>query len=431
MFKKLHIQMTLFSSLITSTILVSLTCICLLISENGLLKNTETSFLKELNVMIANIQSQDYISLQWINQLRENNHYQLYFYDSGSPLFTQSLYADQEGIDLAEKTRRYALEHYGLDISTAESKILTAHREFLIRDDSGVDYYAAAGVTPKSKSSLGFIILLSLEEQDRQILAQRLLFTAVDAGAILLLILFSWFFTGKMIVPLEKNRKSQVQFIASASHELRAPLTVILSGTDALSKAEDPYVREHFTRIIKTEGLRMQHLISDMLLLARSDAGSFPVTTVCCQPDVLLMDIYEKYELSAHDRKISLVLKLPEDMPDFCLCDPERITQVLTILLDNAVSYTPEGGKITLSLTQHNGHSIRFCVGNNGPGIPDSEKEAVFERFYRVQSSHTDKQHFGLGLCIAKEIILAHHGQIWVEDGPDNGPRFVFTLPAA
>lgn len=429
MFKKLHIQMTLFASLITSTILVALTCICLLISENGLKKNTESSFMKELNVMITNIQNQDYISLQWINQLRDNNHYQLFFYDSGTPLFTQKLYADEKDTALAEKARFYALEQYGLDISVTNSKILSVHKEFSIKDDFGTDYYAAAGVIPKSKGSLGFIILLSLEEQDRQILAQRLLFTIVDAAAILLLFLFSWFFTGKMIVPLEKNRKSQIQFIASASHELRAPLTVILSGTDALSKAEAPSVREHFTRIIKTEGLRMQHLISDMLFLARSDSGSFPVTAVRCQPDVLLLDIYEKYELQAHDKKRSLILNLPDDMSNFCLCDPERITQVLSILLDNAISYTPEGGRITLSMSQDSTHYLKLIVENTGPGIPDSEKEAVFERFYRSQSSHTDKQHFGLGLCIAREIICSHHGQLWVEDAPDGGPRFIFTLP--
>lgn len=108
-------------------------------------------------------------------------------------------------------------------------------------------------------------------------------------------------------------------------------------------------------------------------------------------------------------------------------CDRERIEQVLSILLDNALSYTPENGRICLSLA---GTSDRptIRVSDNGIGIPDSEKESIFDRFYRCDKAHKDKMHFGLGLCIAQEIIHMHKGKIWVEDTPGGGATFVIIL---
>lgn len=144
------------------------------------------------------------------------------------------------------------------------------------------------------------------------------------------------------------------------------------------------------------------------------------------------MDAYEKFELPARQKKLSLSMSLPEEQLPSCFCDPERIAQVFSILLDNAISYTPEGGKITLSLSMEHRHSMLcFRVSDTGPGVSDAEKGLIFDRFYRSETSHTEKNHFGLGLCIAKEIISAHQGSLWVEDAPEGGAGFVFMLPAA
>ena len=105
----------------------------------------------------------------------------------------------------------------------------------------------------------------------------------------------------------------------------------------------------------------------------------------------------------------------------------KRMEQILAILLDNAISYTPPQGKISLSLQSSPG-KFTLQVSDNGNGIPDSEKEAVFDRFYRQDKSHKDKSHFGLGLCIAWEIVHMHKGKIWVEDTPGGGSTFVVVL---
>ncbi len=112
-------------------------------------------------------------------------------------------------------------------------------------------------------------------------------------------------------------------------------------------------------------------------------------------------------------------------------CDPDRIAQVLSILLHNAVSYTPENGFVSLSLTcrQDRKNLFEITVSDTGVGIPDSDKKRIFSRFYRAEKSRSTKGHFGLGLSIAYEIISAHHGRISVQDNLPCGSVFVVRLP--
>lgn len=143
--------------------------------------------------------------------------------------------------------------------------------------------------------------------------------------------------------------------------------------------------------------------------------------------DTLILSACEKFEPLALRKNISLDFALPDSLSAPYACDRERIEQVLWILLDNALSYTPENGRVCLTLTET---SDWLCirVEDNGPGIPDSEKEAIFDRFYRCDRSHKDKEHFGLGLSIAREIVRMHKGKIWAEDTPGGGASFVVLL---
>ena len=111
-----------------------------------------------------------------------------------------------------------------------------------------------------------------------------------------------------------------------------------------------------------------------------------------------------------------------------CSCDQERIRQVLAILLDNALCYTSPGGRVCLGLSFEQ-NSFSFSVADNGPGIPAEEKKLIFERFYRSDPSRSDREHFGLGLCIASEIIKAHQGRLTVSDTPGGGSTFTVQLP--
>lgn len=432
MFHKLHIQMTFFCSFITSSILIALTLLCFNFAKNSLVKNNYASFLKELNILITQLQSQDSISHQWLRQLQEDNHLLISLYDNGNPLYYQSLNENSHQALIYEAIST-AQNNYELDIFQSSSSLLPTHEEFTATDSHNYSYYISAGKIPKSNGLLSFIVLYDLSGQQQQLAVLGWGIILADVTALLLLSLFSWFFTGRMLKPLESNQKQQIQFISSASHELRSPLAVMLSGLEAVEKAESDIDRHHFARLVREEGTRMQHLISDMLLLAGSDTKSFCLHLDIYQPDGILLNVYEKYEFLAQDKKISLTLSLPDEILPDLNCDFERINQVLAILMDNALSYTPSGGNIHLSLsyrkiTPSGSGRIRFSIADTGTGVPDSEKKRIFERFYRYEASHTDKEHFGLGLCIARELIHAHKGKLWIKDTPGGGATFIVEL---
>ena len=171
----------------------------------------------------------------------------------------------------------------------------------------------------------------------------------------------------------------------------------------------------------------MSRLIDDMLLLTNADNHSWTIRKEPAELDTLLLDAFEAFEPIAREKSIRLSVKLPDTAAPLFFCDRERIRQVLSILLHNAVSYTPEGGRILLSLSS-DGKNACLSVADNGVGIPDSEKACIFERFYRADQSRSQKGHFGLGLCIAAEIMKAHHGQIKVSDTPGGGSTFTLIL---
>lgn len=172
----------------------------------------------------------------------------------------------------------------------------------------------------------------------------------------------------------------------------------------------------------------MSRLIGDMLTLASADSQSWEVKTETTEPDMLLLMVYETYSPLAKEKGLALSLSLPEtDVPALEL-DKDRMIQVLSVLLDNALSYTPAPGRIRLGL-QLGKNSLRVTVSDTGPGVPDSEKTRIFERFHRGEEARSHRAHFGLGLCIAAEIVKRHRGKLWVEDAQGGGAEFIVELP--
>ncbi|MDO5784122.1 MAG: HAMP domain-containing sensor histidine kinase [Eubacteriales bacterium] len=428
MFKQLHVRLTVFFTLITGIIFLFLTSICLLFAESSIKQSNHASFLTKLNAVILHLQEQDNISHQWLNQIQHGEDFKLYLYDNRTPLSYQSYHLSEAERTLVDEAIQQAQNNYDMDIFVPSSQHISTHTEFTFRASNGNEYETSAGIIPNENGYLSFIVLSSHTGLRQQLRFLRLAVIAADVCAILLLAVFVWFFTGRLLVPLSENQKKQMHFIASASHELRTPLSVLLSGLESIAKTTDAEQRAHFIDIMTTEGHRMQHLINDMLLLANADSKSLSIHMEPHQPDELLLHTYEAFEPLARQHDITLTVSLPEDLLPDCCCDWERMTQVFSILTDNALSYTPAGGKIFLSLAYQR-HVFEFRFADTGCGVPDEEKQTIFDRFYRADAAHTDKKHFGLGLCIAKEIVSAHSGRIWVEDRIGGGACFVVTLP--
>lgn len=434
MIRKLHIQLTALSTAVTGLILGILTLICLFISESGIKEQESASFLTNLNTMYQNLQTQTTISHEWIRQMEFNNQFSIRLLDNGTPLFFQNLSEDKNTAALMEMAMDAARDEYSIDLrQPSGSDKLSRQEEFRIKDDEGLLYDASAALFPRSTGVLGIMVLHPLTSMDQRILRQRLSFLLADLAALLLLGIFFWYFTAKMIRPLQENRRKQNQFIAAASHELRAPLTVILSNVTAVRNGIMPEDGQ-FLDTIDSECLRMSRLIEDMLQLASADNHTWSIRSVPTELDTLLLETWESYEAQAYAKGLLWNVVLPEDSVPRINCDPERIRQLLSILIDNAFSYTPQGGRIGLSLElgpSQGGRisTLRICLSDNGPGIPDQYKEAVFERFCRLDSSRKDKSHFGLGLSIAQEIVRLHRGQLLLGDTPGGGATFTVVLP--
>ncbi len=425
MFQKVHVRLAALCAGITIFILLVMSCGYLYISERGLRSSSYTSFQNDMETLISSLEQQTIITHEWLTRIEDNGKYLINVIDNGVPfLYNERNTPEQK--QLFETA--WDVYNRRFEVKPLLSAYDTWHMEYSFSSDGGKssDYYACVITSERNTGTFQVMILCSMEPLLAQIRTQRFLFLALNVLASAALALFSWYFTRQLLRPLEENQRQQNQFIASASHELRTPLAVILSCASASMRASREE-QAHFLESIHSEGLRMSRLIDDMLLLTRAGDYRWTIRKEPAELDTLLLDTFEAFEPVAAERSIRLLIRLPEEAVPPVVCDPERIRQVLSILLHNALSYTPEGGCVRLSLIS-DGKTVKYQVADNGIGISDREKKKIFERFYRADRARSEKGHFGLGLCIAAEIVHAHRGRILVSDTPGGGSTFTIVL---
>lgn len=423
MFQKVHLRLTLLCAGITIIILLIMSSGWLYVSEKSLRDNSFISFQNDMNTLVSNLEQQTVISGSWLKNMEGNGKYLIWLLDSGIPF----LHNRQNQTSQALYEEACAFLDGQPELSGTSGYNSAAHTELLFHSSAtDKDYYACAASLTRGQGNLQMLVLAPLSSLEAQIGRQRLLFLCLDLAGTGALLLFSWFFTKRLLQPLEENQRQQARFVASASHELRTPLSVMLSCI-AASRRGEPEERLHFLEAAENEGKRMSRLIHDMFLLSKADTQTWSIRLEPVEADTLLLDTYETFLPLAEERRIRLSVSLPEEELPPCLCDSERIRQVLGILLDNALCYTPAGGRVCLSLS-FTQQTFAFSVADNGPGISEEDKKHIFERFYRADASRRDREHFGLGLCIASEIIKAHRGRLTVSGAPGGGSVFTFYL---
>ncbi|HEX2190994.1 MAG TPA: ATP-binding protein, partial [Longimicrobiaceae bacterium] len=229
----------------------------------------------------------------------------------------------------------------------------------------------------------------------------------------------------------ETAARRRDEVLAVVSHDLRNPLSVISFSSEVLLRAwadETERVGERK----QLEGIhlstqRMRRLIDDLLDVARVDAGELSVDPAPVQVGRLLLDALELHAPLAEEKAILTRVRIAADAPPV-RADADRVLQVLSNLLGNAIRFTPRGGGITVGADVEE-DVVRFSVSDTGPGIPEEHLPHVFDRFWRAQRSR--RQGAGLGLAIARGIVEAHGGRIWAESTPGEGSVFRFTLPRA
>ncbi|MDZ4670020.1 MAG: HAMP domain-containing sensor histidine kinase [Phototrophicales bacterium] len=217
----------------------------------------------------------------------------------------------------------------------------------------------------------------------------------------------------------------QQRFVADISHELRTPLTAI-QGNIALMKRYG--VDAASLDDIESECQRMTHLINDLLMLARADYGGIKITLTPIDLDTVVIECINSAKVIAKDRKLDI--RLGHFQPVRVKGDHDRLKQLVSNLLNNAIKFTPDGGSILVTLGSNHEHAV-LTVKDTGIGIHKEDMDRIFDRFYQTESSrvHHDGEGFGLGLSIVKWVVEAHHGTINVSSEPSMGATFTVIFP--
>lgn len=254
---------------------------------------------------------------------------------------------------------------------------------------------------------------------------------ALGFFALLLATVLGHILSGKTMEPLREAYEKQRQFAADASHELRTPLAVVMASADLLQN--DPSITSPFLKQViedvRDEVKKMAKLVGDLLLVARSDNKALKLKLTRFHAEKLLSQTVRLMQPLAAKKKIVLVNRETEKHE--IMADEQKVKQLMLILVDNAVKYTPEGGRVETGFLPAASGCIRFYVQDTGIGIAPEDQKRIFDRFYRVDKARSREMGGnGLGLSIAMEIVKLHQGNIKVDSEPGKGTRFTVELHA-
>ena len=228
-----------------------------------------------------------------------------------------------------------------------------------------------------------------------------------------------------------RNEERRKEFVANVSHELRTPLTNVRSYAETLRSAEGDIPQEmenSFLDIIISETDRMTHIVQDLLTLSRLDAGNTEMRFAPFSFRESVANVCRANAMEARRHSHTLTCTLAEDMPEIS-GDRQRLEQVVTNILGNAIKYTPDGGHIAVT-GGGSGRSVWVEVADDGIGIPEKDRDRIFDRFYRVDKARSrESGGTGLGLSIAKEIVERHHGSLRLVPREGRGTTIRLVLP--
>jgi two-component system phosphate regulon sensor histidine kinase PhoR len=235
------------------------------------------------------------------------------------------------------------------------------------------------------------------------------------------------------ITELKNVDKMKTAFVSTVSHELRTPLTSIKGFISTLVQDVEGFydndTRHEFYTIIDTECDRLRRLIDDLLNVSRIESGKALSMNIT---DVNVHEIAEKVVRAqkSYTTKHELKIDLDPQIPTRIQADGDKVEQILTNLVNNAIKYSPKGGDVIISGKMMSNELIQFAVSDQGMGIPKEQIGKMFARFHRVDNRDTREiGGTGIGLFLVKNLVEIHHGKIWIESEVGKGTTFFFTMP--
>lgn len=231
----------------------------------------------------------------------------------------------------------------------------------------------------------------------------------------------------------KKLEELQNRFISHVSHELRTPLTamrefasLLIDGIPGKLTGE----QKHYLERVAANIDRLARIIDNLLIISKTEEGKITLEKKLIDIKELILRVAEDFWVPAEKKTLRLETSLPPVLPEV-YADPDKITQVLTNLVGNALKFTPQGGEVEIG-TREKGDELEVWVRDNGIGIDPGDQEKIFDRFQQIRSEHqTGNKGVGLGLAISREMVRLHRGRMWVESAPGKGSIFYFRLPRA
>lgn len=425
MFKHLRLRLTAVCAICTTFVLIAMALFSMQYPIQQMDKQAEEAFASNLNSIFFYLRDQRTIDQTWIAQTEAANSLIIHIESYGQPLLYTLQHPERQ--ELLQELEADMGDIVFIQFQDSTKGNLQPMVTMFPFSSKGANYRAAVAAVPFDADVLMVTVLKDKTAEDLEIFKLRLVFGGTIFISVVALCIFAWFFTGWAVRPIKENQERQTQFVSSASHELRSPLTVMRASAEAIQNAP-PEKSRQFAKTIAQECERLSFLTNDLLTLATADSRHLSLVKSLVEPETLLLTSGERFEPLLVQKKINLQIVLPDDALPPILCDGQRIEQVLDILINNAFTYTPEGGLIRLKVWQEK-RFVCFSVEDSGPGIPRESRSHIFERFYRADKSRTQKEHYGLGLSVAKEIADLHKGSLAVGDSAEGGAAFLLKLP--
>jgi len=265
---------------------------------------------------------------------------------------------------------------------------------------------------------------------ERNSLSAQILYSVIiGVGAIGLFFIVSMLLSRWMVKPVERAWEKQRQFVADASHELKTPLTVVLSNADMLIASGAVTDEKNKNRLdnIRAESQRMKGLVENLLTLARSDSTPMLVARVPVNFSFVVTGATLSLEAAIYDMGRTMDCQIEDNL--MVMGDGNKLRQLIDILLDNACKYSNEGSPIRVRMTGAGKKELLLTVVSEGAPLPPEECKNIFERFYRSDKSRGQEKGYGLGLAIAQTIVTEHGGRIWAQSDGVKLNTFSVRLP--
>ena len=235
-----------------------------------------------------------------------------------------------------------------------------------------------------------------------------------------------------MIIRVQRAQEMKTEFVSLTAHQLRTPLSAIKWSTQMLLDGDEGPLAKNQAELLSKSLLatnRMIRIINDLLNVTRIEEGRYLYHPTFQQIVDIVKSMVESYRETAEQKKISLDLKLPQKKIPRILVDVEKIQLAVQNLLENALHYTPKGGRVTVEVS-HDTKEVQISFIDTGIGIPQEQQHRVFEKFFRAANARkVDTEGSGLGLYLAHNIVETHGGKSWFESQEGKGSTFTFSLP--